>query len=212
VSGLHAAGIQPGDCVCLSSFNDVRLDSGSTEKAVSCLVSNLRCTDLLLCSLLGNNWRGCKVHRVRIPFWLQYETRLTVTGSTNPAYTSHEMVHHLQMTGAKALIVEPKLLNSALSAAKECGLPLSRVFVLDLHESNPRDDLSSWNALLQHGEADWVSVADPDNTVASIASTSGTSGLPKGAFLSHSYHVTQASMRNGDELLPYEVSTPSLSS
>lgn len=103
------------------------------------------------------------------------------------------------------MIVEPRLLDAALAAATECGLPKSRIFVFDIHDRNTHDDLPSWTTLLQHGERDWVTVDDPSTTVASYASTSGTSGLPKLALLSHSYHQTQAALRCSDPELTYKV-------
>lgn len=45
---------------------------------------------------------------------------------------------------------------------------------------------------MEHGEKDWVSGIDASETTAAYVSTSGTSGLPKAAILTHSYMVSQA--------------------
>jgi acyl-CoA synthetase (AMP-forming)/AMP-acid ligase II len=53
------------------------------------------------------------------------------------------------------------------------------------------EDYASLQTLLSHGEEDWVDVQDADNTAAAYFSTSGTSGLPKAAIISHSYLTSQ---------------------
>jgi acyl-coenzyme A synthetase/AMP-(fatty) acid ligase len=123
----------------------------------------------------------------------------------NPAYTVHELVHHLQLTKPKIIIVEPHLLENTLNAAHEVGIPKSCVFAFDIHTPNSSDEIRSWTEFLQHGEADWVKVEDPSSAVAQYATTSGTSGLPKAALLSHSYHVSQGIYRLTDDSLPYVV-------
>jgi acyl-CoA synthetase (AMP-forming)/AMP-acid ligase II len=83
-------------------------------------------------------------------------------------------------------------LTTAITAADECGIPRSNIFVFNVRGENIPDGYQSWTELLQHGESDWTSVADTGNTAAAYVSTSGTSGLPKAAILSHSYMVSQA--------------------
>lgn len=127
----------------------------------------------------------------------------------NPAYTAHELSHHMRLTKPKALLVEPQMLDVTLVAAKEHGIPHSRIFVFDIHAPIPEahQSLSSWQVLLEHGEGDIVSVEDASRTVAVYASTSGTSGLPKAAMLPHAYLIDQADQRCRDTDLPYEVSS-----
>lgn len=101
------------------------------------------------------------------------------------------------------MIIEPQLLDTALAAASEVGLDKSKVFAFDAYTANTHDDVRSWNDIISHGEKDWVKVADPSTTIAQYASTSGTSGLPKAAKLSHNFHVSQASFRCVENL-PYK--------
>lgn len=180
-SGLTVVGIKPGDCVCVYSFNDVSTFAFPYLRALLTAMKILY--NALYLSIIGAGARFTGV---------------------NPAYTIHELVHHMQLTKPKLLIVEPKLLEVARVAAKECGLPRTHIYVFDVRDKNTSKDLLSWNELLQHGERDWVKVDDPATTIASYASTSGTSGLPKAAMLSHSYHVSQAALRC-ESSLPYEV-------
>lgn len=129
--------------------------------------------------------------------------RIAIFTGVNPAYTVNELVHHLKLTKPTLLIIEPQLLEPALAAAKQVGLDTSKIFAFDVSTTNNREDIQSWNTILKHGEKDWIQVVDPSTTVAQYASTSGTSGLPKAARLSHNFHVSQASFRCPEDL-PYE--------
>ncbi|OCL07921.1 acetyl-CoA synthetase-like protein, partial [Glonium stellatum] len=166
IRGLKTLGIQPGDCVCLDSFNDILYN-------------------ILILGIIGAGARFTGV---------------------NPSYTVHEVAHHLRMTKPKLVIVEPPMLNTALTAAELYGLPRSAVLVFDEHEANPYSDLKSWNILLSHGESEFERVPDPTTTVAAYFTTSGTSGLPKAAMISHSYLVAQAAFHCEKAIaLPYPV-------
>jgi acyl-coenzyme A synthetase/AMP-(fatty) acid ligase len=56
------------------------------------------------------------------------------------------------------------------------------------------------------GEKDWERVDDPNETPAAYVSTSGTSGTPKAAVLSHSYFVSQAEFQVRTADVRYEIS------
>jgi long-subunit acyl-CoA synthetase (AMP-forming) len=123
----------------------------------------------------------------------------------NPAYSPHELTHHINMVAAKVIIVEPPMLDKTLVAAELCGIPKSNIFVFDIHEGFVHESLQSWSILLQHGESDFVKCNTPDTTVAAYHTTSGTSGLPKAAMIPHSYFIVQAKRRI-ESHVDYEVS------
>lgn len=103
----------------------------------------------------------------------------------NPAYTVYELVHHIKASKAECLVVEPELLESATAAAKEAGILESRILVFD---SQGKNRLKSWNVLFEHGESDWPRFNDLEtakNTTLARLFSSGTTGLPKAAMLSH---------------------------
>jgi hypothetical protein len=51
-------------------------------------------------------------------------------------------------------------LNIATTAAKECGIPQSKIFVLGFHGEPVPEGHQSWTKLLLCGEKDWVQVED----------------------------------------------------
>jgi len=114
----------------------------------------------------------------------------------NPGYTAHELAHHLSITQAKFILTSSETLGIATVAAKECGIPISRIFVLDFQGEKIPEENQSWARLLQCGEKDWVHVEDPNNTTAAFIITSGTSGLPKAAIIPHSYFRFQAEFQD----------------
>ncbi|KAL5380277.1 hypothetical protein DPSP01_007852 [Paraphaeosphaeria sporulosa] len=124
----------------------------------------------------------------------------------NPAYSEHELSHHISLVGAKLMIVEPPMLNKSMNAAASRGLSKSKILAFDVHDPVPQNvDVQSWSVLLGYGLSDCDDCYDPENTVAAYQSSSGTSGLPKAAMIPHSYLKSQASLRMSSSELPYEV-------
>lgn len=135
------------------------------------------------------------------------------TGS-NPGYTQSELRHHMQSTRARFLVTEYEFLP-VVAQVREYGVPAFKVFALDTHfHSLPkfhtvkRFSCSSIQDLLNHGECDWVrfsSEEEAKNTTAALLSTSGTTGLPKAAMISHHSFVTQSIMLEDGKNKPYKV-------
>ena len=99
------------------------------------------------------------------------------------------------------------MLTTALSSAQECGIPKSNIYVFDASDKTHYNDMQSWEELLKYGESDWAIIENTrkaKTTIAAFSFTSGTTGLPKAAMISHSYAVSQSSaLLSGDK--PYEV-------
>ncbi|KAK7628899.1 hypothetical protein BKA81DRAFT_380451 [Phyllosticta paracitricarpa] len=118
----------------------------------------------------------------------------------NPASTPAELSHHFRITGPKLIIAEPGLLNKTLLMAEQTGLDKSKILTFDTGSLGEIPGIRSWHTLLEYGESDWTRPEDPENTVATYSATSGTSGPPKWAMISHSYLVTQAALHCSEEL------------
>ncbi|EGP86358.1 4-coumarate,CoA ligase-like protein, partial [Zymoseptoria tritici IPO323] len=118
-----------------------------------------------------------------------------IYSGTNPAYQPYELAHAIKVARIKFLVVEPEILKHALEAATASSLPQENIFIF-----NNRDDqvvpsgFKSWRTLLQHGEEDWVRWDDAERSKSTTAAhlfSSGTTGLPKAAMLSHYNLIAQ---------------------
>lgn len=149
-----------------------------------------------------------------------------IFAGTNPSHTAFELAHAFKVADVKALVVEPELLSNALKAAKEAGIPLSRIFVFDHHTplttqfdckedwsatlslKGPVGELKSWRSLMQHGEQDWEGWDDErksKHTTAARLFSSGTTGLPKAVDMTHHNFITQHTLVYDYKPRGYEV-------
>jgi acyl-CoA synthetase (AMP-forming)/AMP-acid ligase II len=132
-----------------------------------------------------------------------------IFAGTNPAYTQYELVHHIKTSKTRFLISEPEILDAIVAAAKECDIPTSNIWIFDiLGQAVPRG-FRSWNELLQYGEEDWERFDDLEtakNTTATRLFSSGTTGLPKAAELSHYNIIAQHVMVYEARERSYDVS------
>ena len=126
---------------------------------------------------------------------------------TNPAYTPTELSRHLRETRARFVVSDSDLLHKISVAISDCGLPVSNVFVLNPQEQ-VCDPYRPYEVLLASGESDWTTFSEPDEakrTTAALLSTSGTSGFPKAAMISHHNLITQTMQLDDVKHKPYSV-------
>lgn len=105
----------------------------------------------------------------------------------------------------KALIVEPELLKPVLEAADAVGIAKERIFVFDNQGEKIPDGLRSWRTLFEHGEQDWTRLSGQEAKTRTAARlfSSGTTGLPKAAELSHYNLIAQHTMVNHNSSKDY---------
>jgi acyl-CoA synthetase (AMP-forming)/AMP-acid ligase II len=127
----------------------------------------------------------------------------------NPSYTPFELVHHLRTSKAKFIIAEPELLDTIKPAARECKIADSNIRIFDVHGQSIPQGYQSWSELLNHGEDDWVRFNNKElssSTPAALLFSSGTTGLPKAAVVSHYNLVAQHTLAVEPQPPLYEVS------
>jgi len=149
---------------------------------------------------------------VQLPNILQYPVVVfgalragMVVVNTNPLYTAHEIKHQLNDSGAKALVVLANIAKNAASIIAET--PVEQVIVTELADLHPPvkrmlinsvvkyvkklvPDFSfpfqvSFRAALQMAEKTWQPVSTSPEDIAVLQYTGGTTGVAKGAMLTH---------------------------
>ena len=130
-----------------------------------------------------------------------------VFSGVNPAYTPHELAHTLRIAKVKFMFVLPSLLEPTLKATDQVGIPRERVIIFNPNGEEAPKGFLQWKDLLSHGEEDWIRFDDLQTakyTMAARLFSSGTTGLPKAADLSHYNLVAQHTLAYETHERPWE--------
>ncbi|EXJ71988.1 uncharacterized protein A1O5_04491 [Cladophialophora psammophila CBS 110553] len=127
---------------------------------------------------------------------------------TNPSYTPFELKHHLMTAGAKFVITEPELLDAIKAVSGDCGISDSNVRIFNVKGQEVPKGFQTWSELLHHGERDWDRFDNEEicgATPAAFLFSSGTTGLPKAAVISHHNLIAQHTLAIVPDTAPWEV-------
>ncbi|OAP57860.1 hypothetical protein AYL99_08598 [Fonsecaea erecta] len=121
-----------------------------------------------------------------------------VVGS-NPKYTKDELIHLLSLTKPKIIFAQVDCMEPMVEALAQCETD-SQIFVIGSHSTSHQVQgrgYASWRTLLLGAECSWSARAADGKAdqerIAVYAMTSGTTGLPKAAMISHRYIVALTS-------------------
>ena len=125
-----------------------------------------------------------------------------VITSINPLYSIAELTHQLRDSGARFLVCAPALLPTAQAAAARAGI--EEVFTFgDAAGATPLSALVERG--IGRGQITQPAI-DPDNDLAVLPYSSGTTGLPKGVMLTHRNLVASVTMwQSVERIAPDEV-------
>lgn len=109
-----------------------------------------------------------------------------VYSAASASFTAPELSRQIRQGNSNLLFCSEDAKEVTIQAAKDCGIPLSRVLVI---KSSPKWSMRSVEGnvacLPSEGKLDWERITDQnelDKSLICLLYSSGTTGVPKGSY------------------------------
>jgi 4-coumarate--CoA ligase len=131
-----------------------------------------------------------------------------VFSCANPGLKGDEAVQHYRKSGTKFVIAGEEILPLVLDAASKADVLPSHIYSFAKRPASAPRDGRYWTDLVDQKEEDWIRFDNEKRsrgTVAALFPTSGTTGPPKQAMISHYNLVASGALLDDTHVKPFQV-------